>query len=88
MARPRNTIKNSKFKHLSAFERGQIATLHKDGHSNREVGRRLRMNLSLQQLPNLKLEESPTRPIFLKQDRLCMNKTGEIAAQKVSCLFR
>lgn len=37
MAHPQNTIQNSKFKHLSAFEREQVAALHKDGHSNREI---------------------------------------------------
>ncbi len=42
MAHPQNTIQNSKFKLLSAFERGQIAASHKNRHSNREIGRRLK----------------------------------------------
>ena len=35
------TTQNHKNKHLSSFERGQIEALHKDGHTNREIGRRL-----------------------------------------------
>lgn len=41
MAHTENTIQNRKNKHLSPFERGEIAALHKAGHSNREIGRRL-----------------------------------------------
>ena len=41
MAHTDNTIQNRKNKHLSQFERGQIAALHKAGHSNRDIGRRL-----------------------------------------------
>ena len=41
MAHTDNTIQNRKNKHLSPFERGQIAALHKAGHSNRDIGRRL-----------------------------------------------
>lgn len=41
MAHTENTIQNRKNKHLSPFERGQIAALHKAGHSNRDIGRRL-----------------------------------------------
>ncbi|ARK20193.1 IS30 family transposase [Sporosarcina sp. P26b] len=41
VAQLENTIQNRKNKHLSAFERGQIEALHKDGHTNREIGRRL-----------------------------------------------
>jgi len=41
MAHPQNTIQNRKFKHLSAFERGEIAALHREGLSNRAIGRRL-----------------------------------------------
>lgn len=41
MAQTNNTIQNRKNKHLSPFERGQIAALHKAGHSNRDIGRRL-----------------------------------------------
>ena len=33
MAHPQNTIQKRKFKHLSPFERGKIAALHKEGHS-------------------------------------------------------
>ncbi len=36
-----NTIQNRRNKHLSPFERGEIAALHKAGHSNRDIGRRL-----------------------------------------------
>ncbi len=41
MAHTENTIQNRKDKHLSPFERGQIAALHKAGHSNRDIARRL-----------------------------------------------
>ena len=41
MAHTENTIQNRKYKHLSPFERGQIAALHKEGHSNRDIARRL-----------------------------------------------
>ncbi|MBO0588409.1 IS30 family transposase [Sporosarcina sp. E16_8] len=41
MAHTENTIQNRKNKHLSPFERGQIAALHKAGHSNRDIARRL-----------------------------------------------
>ena len=41
MAHTENTIQNRKDKHLSPFERGEIAALHKAGHSNREIARRL-----------------------------------------------
>ncbi|ARK20670.1 integrase [Sporosarcina ureae] len=41
VAQLESTIQNRKNKHLSAFERGQIEALHKDGHTNREIGRRL-----------------------------------------------
>lgn len=41
MARTKNTTQNKKYKHLSPFERGEIAALHKAGYSNREIGRRL-----------------------------------------------
>ena len=41
MAQLENTTQTRKNKHLSAFERGQIEALHKDGHTNREIGRRL-----------------------------------------------
>jgi len=41
MAHIENTIQNHKNKHLSPFERGQIAALHKAGHSNRDIGRRM-----------------------------------------------
>src|SRR5690625_4421646 len=41
MAHTENTTQNRKNKHLSPFERGEIAALHKAGHSNREIGRRL-----------------------------------------------
>lgn len=41
MAHTENTIQNRKNKHLSPFERGEIAALHKAGHSNREIARRL-----------------------------------------------
>lgn len=41
VAHTQNTIQNGKFKHLSPFERGEIAALHREGHSNREIARRL-----------------------------------------------
>ena len=41
MAHTNNTTQNQKNKHLSPFERGEISALHKAGHSNREIGRRL-----------------------------------------------
>jgi len=41
MAQTENTIQNRKNKHLTPFERGEIAALHKAGHSNRAIGRRL-----------------------------------------------
>src|SRR5690625_857734 len=41
MAHTENTIQNRKNKHLSPCERGEIAALHKEGHSNREIARRL-----------------------------------------------
>ena len=41
VAHNENTIQNRRNKHLSPFERGQIAALHNAGHSNREIGRRL-----------------------------------------------
>ena len=41
MAYNNNTIQMQKYKHLSSFERGEIAALHKDSHSNREIARRL-----------------------------------------------
>lgn len=41
MAQTENTIQNCKNKHLSPFERGQIAALHNAGHSNRDIARRL-----------------------------------------------
>ena len=41
MAHTNNTIQNQKNKHLSSFERGEISALHKAGHSNREIARRL-----------------------------------------------
>ena len=41
VAQLENTIQNRKDKHLSAFELGQIEALYKDGHTNREIGRRL-----------------------------------------------
>lgn len=41
MAHIENTIQNRKNKHLSPFERGEIAALRKAGHSNRDIGRRL-----------------------------------------------
>lgn len=41
MAHTENTIQNRKDKHLSPFERGEIAALHKAGHSNRDIARRL-----------------------------------------------
>lgn len=41
MAQTQNTIKKPIFKHLSPFERGKISALHKAGHSNREIARRL-----------------------------------------------
>lgn len=41
MAQTQNTTQNHNFKHLSPFERGKIAALHKAGHSNREIARRL-----------------------------------------------
>jgi len=41
MAHIENTIQNRKNKHLSPFERGQIAALHNTNHSNREIARRL-----------------------------------------------
>lgn len=41
MAHNNNTIQKQKYKHLSSFERGEIAALHKAGHSNREIARRL-----------------------------------------------
>ena len=41
MAHIENTIQNRKNKHLSPFERGKIAALHKAGHSNRDIARRL-----------------------------------------------
>ena len=41
MAHNNNTIQKQKYKHLSSFERGEIAALHKAGRSNREIARRL-----------------------------------------------
>lgn len=41
MAHIENTIQNAKYKHLSPFERGEISALHRAGHSNREIARRL-----------------------------------------------
>ena len=41
MAHTENTIQNRKNKHLSPFERRQIDALHRAGHSNRDIGRRL-----------------------------------------------
>lgn len=41
MAHIENTTQNRKYKHLSPFERGKIVALHKAGHSNREIARRL-----------------------------------------------
>lgn len=41
MAHPENTIQNRKNKHLSSFERGQIAAFNKAGHTNRDIARRL-----------------------------------------------
>lgn len=41
MAHTENTIQNRKHKHLSTFERGKIAALHKAGHSNRGIARHL-----------------------------------------------
>lgn len=41
MAHIENITQNRKYKHLSPFERGKIAALHKAGHSNREIARRL-----------------------------------------------
>ena len=41
MAQTENTIQNRKNKHLSPFERSQIAALHKAGHSNGDIARRL-----------------------------------------------
>lgn len=41
MAHTENTIQNRENKNLSPFERGQIAALHKAGHSNRDIARRL-----------------------------------------------
>jgi len=41
MAHTENTIQNHKNKHLFPFERGQISALHKAGHSNRDIGRRM-----------------------------------------------
>lgn len=41
MAHIENTTQNRSNKHLSSFERGEIAALHKAGHSNREIARRL-----------------------------------------------
>src|SRR5690625_6343089 len=41
MAHTENTTQNRKNKHLSPFERGEIAALNKAGHTNREIGRRL-----------------------------------------------
>jgi len=41
MAHTENTIQNRKNKHLLPCERGEIAALHKEGHSNREIARRL-----------------------------------------------
>lgn len=41
MAHTEDTIQNRKNKHLSPFERGQIAALHNAGHSNRDIARRL-----------------------------------------------
>jgi IS30 family transposase len=39
MAHTENTTQNRKYKHISAFEHGEIAALNKVGHSNREIGR-------------------------------------------------
>ncbi len=41
MAHSQNTIQKRNFKHLTSFERGKISALHKEGHSNREIARRL-----------------------------------------------
>jgi len=41
MAHPQNNIQKRNFKHLTSFERGKIAALHEEGHSNRENARRL-----------------------------------------------
>lgn len=41
LAHTENIIQNRKNKHLSSFERGQIAALHKVGHSNRDITSRL-----------------------------------------------
>lgn len=41
MAHTENTTQNRKNKHLSPFERGQIAALKQAGHSNRDIARRL-----------------------------------------------
>jgi hypothetical protein len=42
MAHIKNTMENSKNKHLTPFERGQIAAPHNAGHSNREHRKTLR----------------------------------------------
>lgn len=39
MAHIENITQNRSNKHLSSFERGEIAGLHKAGHSNREIAR-------------------------------------------------
>jgi len=41
MAHQKNTMQKRKFKHLSSFELEKIAALHGEGHSNREIARRL-----------------------------------------------
>lgn len=41
MVHTEKTIQNLKDKHLSPFERGQTDALQREGHSIRDIGRRL-----------------------------------------------
>jgi len=86
MAHTENTIQNRKNKHLSPFERGQIAALHKAGHSNRDIARRLgRFHQTITnefeawiERHNLRRDVSLTQPTFPKLDKLYMRKTDKL----------
>ncbi|PIC70795.1 hypothetical protein CSV77_07715 [Sporosarcina sp. P16b] len=93
VAKLRNAIKNCKDKHLSPFECGQIEALHKDRHSNREIGRRLgRVHQTIANelergtTTQLQTERTPYTAYFAETGQVIYERNRLQCARKVSCL--
>ncbi|MBE1556004.1 helix-turn-helix domain-containing protein [Sporosarcina limicola] len=92
MAHLQNTVQKRNFKHLTSFERGMISALHKEGHSNRGIARRLGRahqaianELKCGTTTQLKTGRNPYTAYFPETGQAVYEQNRKFVVPKVNC---